>query len=123
VRRRGLLVLAVAAGFAAFGASQAGAGGNNFKVGDGVHPCKDAHYNDPAGIQMAVNDAKPGQKITVCAGSYTSVVVATAKLNIQGANPDLSKVSACTSATTYDDPATYSVVTGGAGPDGFSITA
>jgi parallel beta-helix repeat protein len=118
IKRTILLVATLATAFG-LGAAHATAAAHNLVVDDDKAQCPNAQYTT---IQAAVAAASPGDTIKVCPGTYSSTTVDKAGLKLKGATGGVG-AKRCLDATTGVDPATDSIVNGGAGAPGFRVAA
>jgi parallel beta-helix repeat protein len=93
-------------------------------VDDDLVQCPNADFTTPAGIQLAVNAAGPGDHIKVCPGNYTATTVDKPDLKLDGATKKL-KDNECldAAANPANDPTKDSVVHGGTNASGFRVVA
>jgi parallel beta-helix repeat protein len=132
-RQRVVLALTLAVAALVFGAGQAfaghrddndgghGRGGRQLLVDDDGVQCPGAQYRTAAGIQLAIDAARPGDTIVVCPGAYTGTTVPKS-LTVLGSTRPLDSAG-CLDRTRGQDPLQDAIVNGGPGTPGFRIGA
>ncbi|MGH3104158.1 MAG: right-handed parallel beta-helix repeat-containing protein [Gaiellaceae bacterium] len=119
MRKRKLwLALGVATGALAVGVNPALADSSTLVVDDDKVQCKNAAYTT---IQAAVAAAKPGDKIKVCAGTYTATTVdKTVRLDGSTRGPSTKR---CLDRSEGENPTRDAIVNGSAGAPAFRVGA
>jgi hypothetical protein len=93
-------------------------------VDDDMVQCRNAEFTTPAGIQLAVNAASPGDTIRVCPGNYSATTVDKADLTLIGSTRALT-VQQCFNAARFpaQNPQRDSIVNGDSSTSAFTVTA